>query len=74
MSKTYDACKQSLTSDTLLVHYDLNRKLRHACDASSYGLGTVLSHAMDDGQERPIAYASRTLSQIMPKLSVRHCR
>jgi hypothetical protein len=25
--KAYDACKQSLTSDTLLVHYDLNMKL-----------------------------------------------
>ncbi|CAB4015186.1 Hypothetical predicted protein [Paramuricea clavata] len=60
--KAYDPCKQSLTSDTLLVHYDLNRKLRITCDASSYGLGAVLSHAMDDGQGRPIAYASRTLS------------
>jgi hypothetical protein len=49
--KAYDACKQSLTSDTLLVHYDLNMKLRLACDASSYGLGAVLSHVMDDGQE-----------------------
>ncbi|CAB4032616.1 Hypothetical predicted protein [Paramuricea clavata] len=61
--KAYDVCKQSPTSDTLLVHYDLNRKLRLACDASSYGLGAVLSHVLDNGQERPIAYASRTLSQ-----------
>jgi hypothetical protein len=61
--KAYDACKLSFTSDTLLVHYDLNRKLRLSRDASSYGLGAVLSHAMDDGQERPIAYASHKLSQ-----------
>ncbi len=60
--RAYDVCKQSLTSDTLLVHYDLHRDLRLACDASSYGLGAVLSHVMDDGQEKPIAYASRTLS------------
>ena len=33
-----------------------------ACDASSYGIGAVISYVMDDGQERPIAYASRTLS------------
>ena len=60
--KAFEACKEGLTSDLLLVHYDLNRELRLACDASSYGLGKVLSHVMDDGQERPIAYASRTIS------------
>ena len=55
-------CQQGLTSDALLVHYDGNRELRLACDASSYGIGAVISHVMGDGQERPIAYASRTLS------------
>ena len=60
--KAFEACKEGLTSDSLLVHYDLNRELRLACDASSYGLGAVLSHIMDDSQESPIAYASRTLS------------
>ena len=60
--EAFEACKEGLTSDSLLVHYDLNRELRLACDASSYGLGAVLSHVMDDGQERPLAYASCTLS------------
>ena len=27
-----------------------------------YGLDAVLSHVMGDGSERPVAYASRTLS------------
>ena len=44
------------------MHYDVNRERRLACDASSCGLGAVISHVMDDGTERPIAYASRTLS------------
>ena len=55
-------CKEGLTSDSLLVQYDLNRELRLACDASSYGLGAVLSHVMDDGRKRPVAYASRALT------------
>ena len=61
--KAFEACREGLTSDSLLVHYDLNWELRLACDASSYGLGAVLSHIMDDGQERPIAYASRQIER-----------
>ena len=60
--QAYEACKQGLTSDALLVHYDGDRELRLTCDASSYEIGAFISHVMDDGQEGPIAYACRTLS------------
>ena len=47
----------------VLTHYDPVRPLRLACDAPPVGIGPVLSHIMDDGSERPIAFASRTLSK-----------
>jgi len=45
-----------------LVHYDPAKQLLVACDTLPLGLGAVLSHIMPDGQEKPIAYASRTLT------------
>ena len=51
-----------LTSAKLLVHYDPEKPLILACDASPYGVGAVLSHIDLDGNEKPIAFASRTLN------------
>ena len=42
------------------MHYDPSKQLVHACDASTKGVGCVLSHLID-GVERPIALYSRTL-------------
>ena len=44
------------------MHYDTAKPLKLDCDACSYGVGAVLSHVMEDGSEKPIPYASRTLS------------
>ena len=43
--------------------YDKNLPLKVDCDASQYGLGAVLSHVYTDKSEKPIAYASRTLTK-----------
>ena len=58
----FDSVKEQLSNASFLCHYDQSKKLILACDASSYGVGAVISHIMPDGSERPIAYASRTLS------------
>ncbi len=58
----FQSMKEALQTNSLLVHFDSAKPLLLACDASQYGLGAVLSHVMDNGQERPIAYASRTLN------------
>ena len=56
--KAFQAAQETLQGDALLVHYDTQKPLILVCDASQYGIGAVLSHAMPDKQERPIAYAS----------------
>ncbi|CAC5358316.1 unnamed protein product [Mytilus coruscus] len=47
----------------VLWHYDPELPIRLACDASPFGLDVVLSHKMQDGTERPIAFASRSLNK-----------
>ncbi len=60
--RAFNKCKELLTSDKVLVHYDPQLSLTLACDASAYRIGAVLQHTMPNGEEHPIAYASRTLS------------
>ena len=43
-AKVFREAKQSLSSDTVLVHYDPQLPVRLAGDASCYGIGAVLSH------------------------------
>ena len=52
----FEEAKQQLISMMVLAHYDPVKHLVLACDASPYGLGSVLSHKMEDGSERSEPY------------------
>ena len=58
----FQRVKDQLATAPVLCHYDPSLPLRLAGDASAYGVGAVVSHILKDGSERPIAYASRSLS------------
>ena len=59
--EAFEHSKVMFRSPKLLVHYNPNLPLVLTCDASPYGIGSVLSHTMPDGVEKPVAFASRTL-------------
>ena len=56
------AAKRALVSNSVLVHFDPSKKLVLTCNVSQYGIGAVLANVEEDSSQRPIAFASRTLS------------
>ena len=50
-NKAFELAKEKLVSADVLVHYNLTLPVKLAGDASTY-----------DGTERPVAFASKTLS------------
>ncbi|KAE8736713.1 hypothetical protein FOCC_FOCC017832 [Frankliniella occidentalis] len=57
-----DFVKTTLLSDQVLDFYDPKKPLSMAVDASDYGVAAILAHTYPDGSERPICFASRTLT------------
>ena len=60
--KAFQDAKDQLTSAKVLTHYNPTLPIVMAADASAYGVGAVISHVFPDSSERPIAFASRTLT------------
>lgn len=54
--------KEILCSGLLLTHYNPERDIIVAADASNYGLGAVILHEFDDGSVKAIYHASRSLT------------
>lgn len=58
----FEKAKKMLQSSDVLVNYDPNKELVVSCNASPFGINAVVAHVMEDGSEKPVAYALRTLS------------
>lgn len=65
--RAYTVLKNILISPQVLIPYDPTLPLVLATDASQVGLGAVLSHRLPNDTERPIAYASRTMTSTEQK-------
>ncbi|KAL6473975.1 hypothetical protein MHYP_G00175360 [Metynnis hypsauchen] len=62
-NQAFIKAKEALLKSKVLTHFNPKLPLQLACDASPYGVGAVLSHIMPSGDDRPIAFASRTLNR-----------
>ena len=60
--EAFNKAKESLSSSHVLVHYNPSLPVILESDASQYGIGAVILHRFPNGDERPIAYASRSLN------------
>lgn len=62
--EAFETCKQLLSNDPILQYPDFNQEFQLTTDASNFALGAVLSQ-----NDKPIAYASRTLNDAEKRYS-----
>ena len=61
--ESFKKLKELCSNTPGLAYPNYTEKFKLYTDASESGLGAVLTQVQNDGKERPIAYASRTLSK-----------
>ncbi|XP_033149641.1 uncharacterized protein K02A2.6-like [Drosophila busckii] len=61
--QAFSELKSHILNATQLAHFKEDQQLILATDASSFGIGVVLSQKQPDKKERPIAFASKTLDK-----------
>ena len=61
--KAFQDLKNELSDpNKILAHYDLTAETVVSADASSFGLGAVVTQLQKNGEWRPVAYNSRSMS------------
>ena len=60
--QAFSSVKDALTKSPVLALFDANLETTVSADASSYGLGAVLLQKQADGERRPVAYLSRSMT------------
>lgn len=66
--KCFEQCKNLLCNDPILQYPDFEKPFNLTTDASNYALGAILSQGAI-GSDRPVCYASRTLSETEQRYS-----
>ena len=69
--RAFESCKRELCGDHILTHYDAKKPIVITCDASDDGISGVLSHRVN-GDELPVFFVSRTLSNAEKKYPILH--
>lgn len=57
----FEKTKDMLTKSPILTLFDPNLETTVSADASSYGLGAVLLQKHSSGEQKPVAYISRSM-------------
>ena len=69
-AESFERVKQALTSPTTLARYEPRRYTIVAADASGYGIGAILMQVQDNGERKPVCFASRTLTDVEKRYAV----
>ena len=68
-SDSFQKLKEQICKDTCLAYYQLGNKTSVMFDASPVGIGAILWQKQSDGTTRPVAFASRSLTQVERRYS-----
>ena len=67
--EAFQKVKEELTKPTVLALYNPNAKTKIRADASAYGLGAILLQHHEKEDWKPIAYASKSMSETEKRYS-----